>query len=124
MKNKKIYGKEIEETKEILKMMEDVFGHRVTSYSPKDTSKLKHKLSQPTNDKEKEDYVDTVEPLMLKKSIIPKNKDKFLDSFLDIDTRVKSSDFDSTVDLDDYKKKTEPVVFKKKDSSEKEEEKK
>lgn len=124
MKNKKIYGKEIEETKEILKMMEDVFGHRVTSYSPKDTSKLKHKLSQPTTDREKEDYVDTVEPLMLKKSIIPKNKDKFLDSFLDIDTRVKDIDFDQTVDLDDYKKKTQPVVFKKKESSDKEEEKK
>ena len=124
MKNKKIYGKEIEETKEILKMMEDVFGHRVTSYSPKDTSKLKHKLSQPISDTEKQEYVDTVEPLMLKKSMIPKDKDKFLDSFLDINTRVKDSDFDSTIDLDDYKKKTEPVVFKKKESSDKEEEKK
>lgn len=119
-KRKKMY-KEIEETNYIIDMMEDVFGHRVTSYSPKDTTKLKNKLSQPTTDSEKEEYVATVEPLMNKKSIIPKNKDKFLDSFLDIDTRVYKSDFDKTVDLDDYKQKKEPIVFKKKESSEKEE---
>lgn len=122
-KRKKMY-KEIEDANYIMNMMEDVFGHRVTSYSPRDTARLKNKLLQPTTDSEKEEYVATVEPLMLKKSVIPKNKDKFLDSFLDLDTRVYSSDFDQTVDLDDYKKKTEPVVFKKKDSSEKEEEKK
>ena len=121
MKNYKTYDKEIKETAEIIKMMEDVFGHRVTSYSPKDTSKLKNKLSQPTSDSEKQDYVDTVEPLMNKKSIIPKNKDKFLDSFVDLDTRVAQNDFEPTVDLDDYKKQTKIIGFKKKESSDEKE---
>jgi hypothetical protein len=92
-----------------------------TSYSPKDTSKLKNKLSQPTSDSEKQDYVDTVEPLMNKKSIIPKNKDKFLDSFVDLDTRVAQNDFEPTVDLDDYKKQTKIIGFKKKESSDEKE---
>jgi hypothetical protein len=121
LKNYKTYDKEIKETAEIIKMMEDVFGHRVTSYSPKDTSKLKNKLSQPTSDSEKQDYVDTVEPLMNKKSIIPKNKDKFLDAFVDLDTRVAQNDFEPTVDLDDYKKQTKIIGFKKKESSDEKE---
>lgn len=79
-------------------MMEDVFGHRITSWSPKDTIKLHKKLSQPTNDTDKEQYVKTVEPLMNKKSIIPKKKDAFLDSFVDLDTRVDQDSFKSTND--------------------------
>lgn len=111
--------KEIEEMKEVMGMMEDVFGHRVTSYSPKDTSKLKNKLSQPTTDSEREDYVDIVEPLMKKKSVKPAVDDDTLNSFLDIDTRVYKRDFKSTIDLDDYKKKPEKIVFKQKEPSEK-----
>lgn len=111
--------KEIEEMKEVMGMMEDVFGHRVTSYSPKDTSKLKNKLSQPTTDSEREDYVDIVEPLMKKKSVKPAVDDDMLNSFLDIDTRVYKRDFKSTIDLDDYKKKPEKIVFKQKEPSEK-----
>lgn len=81
-------------------MMEDVFGHRITSWSPKDTMKLHKKLSQPTNDADKEQYVKTVEPLMNKKSIIPKKKDAFLDSFVDLDTRVGQDSFEPTDDPD------------------------
>lgn len=92
-KRKKMY-KEIEETKYIMNMMkEDVFGHRVTQYSPKDTFKLKNKLSQPTTDAEKEMFVAMVEPLMKRKSYISPDKDAFLDSFVDLDTRVGQADF-------------------------------
>lgn len=116
--------KEIEDSKYIMDMMrEDVFGHRVTSYSPKDTKTLKNKLTQPSTDAEKEEYVDTVEPLMNKKSIIPKKKDKFLDAFLDLDTRVSQNDFEQTIDLDDYKKKRKPTILKKKETSDNQEEK-
>lgn len=103
---------------------EDVFGHRVTSYSPKDTKRLKNKLKQPGSDAEREEYVDTVEPLMNKKSIIPKKKDKFLDAFVDLDTRVSQNDFEPTIDLDDYKKQTKIVSFKKKEDGKKDSEKK
>lgn len=100
-KRKKMY-KEIEEAKYIMDMMrEDVFGHRVTSYSPKDTNRLKNKLSQPTTDTEREEFVSTVEPLMMRKSYISPNKDAFLDSFIDLDTRVGQSDFIGTSDPDE-----------------------
>lgn len=92
-KRKKMY-KEIDEAKYIMDMMkEDVFGHRVTQYSPKDTFKLKNKLSQPTTDAEKEMFVAMVEPLMKRKSYISPDKDAFLDSFVDLDTRVGQADF-------------------------------
>jgi hypothetical protein len=92
-KRRKMY-KEIEEAKYIMNMMkEDVFGHRVTQYSPKDTFKLKNKLSQPTTDAEKEMFVAMVEPLMKRKSYISPDKDAFLDSFVDLDTRVGQADF-------------------------------
>lgn len=100
-KRKKMY-KEIEESKYIMDMMkEDVFGHRVTSYSPKDTNRLKNKLYQPTTDAEKEMFVATVEPLMKKKTYIYPAKDAFLDSFVDLDTRVSQGDFIDTTDGDD-----------------------
>lgn len=99
-------------------MHEDVFGHRVTTWTPRDTKRLKNKISQPTSDKDKEEYVDTVEPLMNKKSIIPKKKDKTLDSFVDLDTRVSQKDYEPTIDLDDYKKQTRIVSFKKKEDGE------
>jgi len=90
---KKMY-KEIEEATYIMDMMkEDVFGHRVTQYSPKDTFRLKNKLSQPTTDAEKEMFVAMVEPLMKRKSYISPDKDEFLDSFVDLDTRVPQHDF-------------------------------
>jgi hypothetical protein len=98
--NKKTLHKIVEETDSIIKMMEDVFGHRVTSWSPEDTRRLKGKLNQPTNDAEKEEFVAVVEPLMNKKSIIPKKKDRYLDAFLDLDTRVSQKDFEPTEDPD------------------------
>ena len=92
-KRKKMY-KEIEDSEYITDMMkEDMFGHRVTSYSPKDTNRLKNKLKQPTTDAEKDMYVSIVEPLMQRKSFISTNKDAFLDSFIDLDTRVSQNDF-------------------------------
>lgn len=103
-KRKKMY-KEIEEAKYIMDMMkEDVFGHRVTQYSPRDTIRLKNKLYQPTSDKDKEAFVAVVEPLMKRKSFVSPNKDAFLDSFIDLDTRVSQRDFirpeDETDELD------------------------
>jgi hypothetical protein len=93
MKNNKTY-KELQDAKYIMDMMkEDVFGHRVTSYSPKDTLRLKNKLMQPTTDAEKEMFVATVEPLMKRKTYISPDKDAFLDSFVDLDTRVSQRDF-------------------------------
>jgi len=100
-KRKKMY-KEIEEARYIMDMMkEDVFGHRVTQYSPKDTFRLKNKLSQPTTDAEKEMFVAMVEPLMKRKSYISPDKDVFLDSFVDLDTRVGQRDFISHDEEDD-----------------------
>lgn len=99
MKPKLTY-KELKEADYVMKMMEDVFGHRVTSWSPADTARLKGKLYQPVDDKEKESFVAVVEPLMNKKSIIPKKKDAFLDSFVDLDTRVPQQDFEPTSDPD------------------------
>jgi hypothetical protein len=128
MKNKKKYSssifekyeKELEETDEVIdRMREDVFGHRVTSYSPKDTHRLKNKLNTPIDDVDKEKRVAVVEPLMARKSIIPKFKDPSLDSFLDIDTRVSQKDFDPTIDLDMYKKKREKIIIKPKDDEKK-----
>jgi len=104
-KRKKMY-KEIEESNYIMDMMkEDVFGHRVTQYSPKDTIRLKNKLSQPTTDADKEMFVAVVEPLMKRKSYISPYKDAFLDSFIDLDTRVSQRDFiqpDDDMDELDY----------------------
>jgi len=99
MKKQTSYN-EVKDADYIIKMMEDVFGHRVTSWSPKDTMKLHNKLRQPISDKEREEYVKTVEPLMNRKSIIPKKKDRYLDSFLDLDTRVSQQDFEPETDPD------------------------
>lgn len=101
MKNNRTY-KELKDAKYIMDMMkEDVFGHRVTQYSPKDTSRLKNKLSQPTTDMEKEMFVAVVEPLMKRKSYISPDKDAFLDSFIDLDTRVGQRDFIRPEDEED-----------------------
>jgi len=97
---KKLTYKEIEEADYVMKMMEDVFGHTITSWSPQDTARLKAKLYQPISDKEKEDYVAVVEPLMNQRSLIPKNKDRYLDAFLDLDTRVSQKDFEPDEDPD------------------------
>lgn len=99
MKDPKTYS-EIKEANEILRMMEDVFGHRVTTWNPADTAKLKSKITQPVSDEEKEIFVAVVEPLMNRKSLIPKNKDRYLDAFLDLDTRVSQQDFVSQEDPD------------------------
>jgi len=100
MKNPKTYT-EIKDANYIMEMMkEDVFGHRVTSWSPKDTLRLKNKLREPLTDKEKEMHVAVVEPLMNKKSYVPKEKDAFLDSFVDLTTRVSPKDFDPSEDPD------------------------
>lgn len=114
-KRRKMY-KEVEDANYIIRMMEDVFGHRVTSWSPKDTAKLKNKLRQPVSDKEKEEFVAIVEPLMNRKSFVPKEKDKFLDSFIDLDTRISQKDYEPTIDLDTYKKVREPLQFKSKEA--------
>jgi hypothetical protein len=101
MKKKNTY-KELQDAKYIMDMMkEDVFGHRVTQYSPKDTIRLKNKLHQPTNDKDKEAFVAVVEPLMKRKSYVSPDKDAHLDSFLDLDTRVSQKDFIRPDDEDD-----------------------
>ena len=92
MKKKPTY-KEVHEADYIMKMMEDVFGHRVTTWNPADTARLHTKLEQPVSDDEKELYVKVVEPLMNRKSLIPKKKDRYLDAFLDLDTRVSQHDF-------------------------------
>jgi hypothetical protein len=100
MKNKYNY-KEIQDANYIIEMMkEDVFGHRVTSWNPADTARLHRKLNQPISDEEKEVYVAVVEPLMNRKSLVPKKKDAFLDSFVDLDTRVSQKDFEPTKDDD------------------------
>lgn len=83
-----------------MKMMEDVFGHRIVSWSPKDTMRLKGKLFQPTTDDDKESFVAVVEPLMKKKSFVPVQRDKFLDAFLDLDTRISQSDYEPEEDTE------------------------
>lgn len=83
-----------------MRMMEDVFGHRVTSWSPEDTRMLKGKLYQPLSDEEKEEFVAVVEPLMKKKTFIAPDKDRYLDAFLDLDTRVSQQDFEPKEDPD------------------------
>lgn len=100
MKNPKTYA-EIKDANYVLKMMEDVFGHRITSWSPKDTFRLKNKLRQPVSDEEREEYVKVVEPLMKKKSLVPPEKDPTLDSFVDINTRVKPDGYKPTKDDDE-----------------------
>jgi len=104
-RGKRMY-KEINDAKYIMDLMkEDVFGHRVTSYSPKDTLRLKNKLMQPTTDAEKEAFVAIVEPMMKRKTFISPDKDAFLDSFIDLDTRVSQRDFiqsDDDMDELDY----------------------
>ena len=100
MKNPKTYN-EVKDANYIIKMMEDVFGHRVTSYSPKDTLMLKNKIYEPITDKEKEAHVAIVEPLMNKKSYVPKEKDAELDSFVDLSTRVNPRDYAPTKDEDE-----------------------
>lgn len=108
-----VFEKQIEDIKNtIIRMTEDVFGHRVTTWTPRDTAKLKRKLRQPMNDKERQDHVDAVEPRMDKKSVAPKEKDKFLDSFIDLDTRISQKDYEPTIDLDTYKKIRVPLKFK------------
>ena len=99
MKNNQTY-KEIQEADYIMKMMEDVFGHRVVSWSPKDTMRLKGKLLQPTTDNEKETFVAVVEPLMKNKSFVPAQKDRFLDAFLDLDTRISQGDYEPEEDTE------------------------
>jgi hypothetical protein len=99
---KKLPYKEINDANYLLDLMhEDVFGHRVTMVTAKDTNKLKNKLYQPVNDKEKEDYVAIVEPIMNRKSYISKQRDSNLDSFIDIDTRISQSDFEEPEYQDD-----------------------
>jgi len=98
---KKLYTyKETKDADYIMRMMEDVFGHRITTWNPADTAKLHNKLSQPVSDTDKEKHVKIVEPLMNKKSIVPKKKDAFLDSFVDMDVRVAQDDFLPTSDED------------------------
>ena len=99
MKKTKTY-KEVKEADYVMKMMEDVFGHRVTSWSPRDTARLKGKIRIPITNKDKEAYVATVEPLMLRKTFIAPDKDRYLDAFLDLDTRVSQKDFEPTEDPD------------------------
>jgi len=100
-RGKEMY-KEIQDAKYIMDMMkEDVFGHRVTSYSPKDTLRLKNKVKQPTTDAEKEAFVAIVEPMMKRKTYISPDKDAFLDSFVDLDTRVSQRDFIGSEDESD-----------------------
>lgn len=100
MKNPKTYS-EVKDADYVLNMMEDVFGHRITSWSPKDTLRLKNKLYQPLTDKEKESYVKIVEPLMNRKSLVPKEKDAELDSFVDLSTRVSPDEYEPTKDKDE-----------------------
>lgn len=101
MKKKSPY-KEINDANYIIDMMrEDVFGHRVTMVTAKDTNRLKNKLYQPTTDSEKEDFVAIVEPIMNRKSYISKERDPNLDSFIDIDTRVSQQDFTGEKDRDE-----------------------
>lgn len=99
MKNKRTY-KEIQEADYVMKMMEDVFGHRVTSWSPRDTARLKGKIKIPITNKDKEAYVAVVEPLMRMKTFVAPKKDRFLDAFLDLDTRVPQKDFEPDEDPD------------------------
>lgn len=102
MKKKQRY-KEIQEADYVMKMMEDVFGHRVTTWTPADTNRLKGKINQPISDREKEEFVAVVEPLMLRKTYIAPDKDRYLDAFLDLDTRVSQKDFEPEDDSESEK---------------------
>lgn len=84
----------IRETNSILKLMrETLFGHRVMDYSPKDTKRLRNKIKEPWTDKEREEHMNTVEPLMNKKQYVMPGKDASLDRYLDLDTRVSRDDY-------------------------------
>ena len=99
---KKLPYKEINDANYLLDLMhEDVFGHRVIMVPAKDTNKLKNKLYQPITDKEKEEFVAIVEPIMNRKSYISKQRDPNLDSFIDLDTRISQSDFEEPEYQDD-----------------------
>lgn len=101
MKKKNPY-KEINDANYLMDMMkEDVFGHRITSYSPKDTLRLKNKVKQPTTDAEKEMFVAMIEPMMKRKTYVSPDKDAFLDSFVDLDTRISQKDFMDSDDEED-----------------------
>lgn len=84
----------LKETNSILKMMrETLFGHRVITYSKKDTDKLRNKIKEPWTDKSREDHMNTVEPLMNKKQFVMPGKDASLDRYLDLDTIVSRDDY-------------------------------
>lgn len=85
----------------IKKMWEDLFGHRAMQWSPKDTAKLHKNLITPLTDKEKEAYLRVIEPIMQKKSMLPSQRSKYLDSFLDLYTRVDPSDLSPEQDDDE-----------------------
>lgn len=84
----------------IKKMWEDLFGHRMVQWSPKDTAKLHKNLLTPTTDKDKEDYLNVITPLMQKKSVLKTPRSKYLDAFLDLYTRVNPTDLEPTQDTD------------------------
>jgi hypothetical protein len=98
--NKAALYQEVKDADYIMKTMwEDLFGHRVTQWSPQDTARLHNKLILPVTDKDKEAYIKMIEPIMQQKSIIPTKRTKYLDSFLDLYTRVDPDDL--TPDKDD-----------------------
>lgn len=92
----------IRETNDIIEMMnETLFGHRVTTYSQKDTNRLHNKIKEPWTDKEREDHMNTVEPLMTTRQFVMPGKDTSLEKYLDIDTRISRADYLSDVEDDD-----------------------
>ncbi|WWT39384.1 hypothetical protein [Microcystis phage Mel-JY01] len=88
----------IQDTIYILKMMEDVFGHRVTTWTPRDTRILKTKIRVPITDKGREDYVKKVLPLMQRKTLTTVETDPMLKQFLDLYSRIKNKELE---DVDD-----------------------
>lgn len=93
----------VQETNDIIKMMrETLFGHRIMTYSKKDTDMLHNKIREPWTDKEREEHMNTVEPLMNRKQFVMPGRDSSLDRYLDIDTRVPRTDYlSSTEDEED-----------------------
>lgn len=96
------YIKEIEEAFAILKMMREnmttnMFGNRITTYTPKDTAKLRKKLNEPTTDKEREEHMKKVEPLMNRRQAVQQGVEPTLDRALDLDTRVSPEDYEPSV---------------------------
>lgn len=88
----------IRDTNYILRMMEDVFGHRVTTWTPRDTKILKRKIRVPITDKGREEYTNRVLPLMQRKTLTTTETDPLLKQFLDLYTRINKKD---TEDVDD-----------------------